>query len=209
MTQKINFSRQFMQKYLDSTFQDITKRGWLLSSYYYMIDSQNRTKSQLNKFIHNQLTEPDEELCRMADDFLKRYPKPDLRIVAILRYINKKIKYATDRENFGKVEYWATASETWRRKVADCDDTNGLIYILARLSGIHPLQIWNAIGTVSVGGHYWLIYFSMKMDKWYAIDGTFNTDIRPLSLRNPFRFRTTTYNKIWYVFNDIYSYKQI
>ena len=139
---------------------------------------------------------------------LDEFPDSDKRIIEIQKLVYKNVKYVPDRDNFGRIEYWADAAETWRRKKDDCDGINALIFILARLSGISPLQLWSAIGNTSVGGHYWLLYLSFKTDKWCSIDGTFYVDHRPVSLRPVFRFRNTRYKSTWCVFNDFWSYKQ-
>ena len=173
----------------------------------YIIDSKERTRVKVNDFLNEQIENPDKTLQTVANEMYRDYPNPDVRIVEILKMVYKRVKYVVDSRNFNKVEYWASAATTWKRKRDDCDGINALIFVLARLSGISAYQIWSAIGDTAVGGHYWLIYFSFSTDKWCAIDGTFNVDRRPVSLRTQFRLRATRYKSTWCIFNDYWSYK--
>ena len=120
----------------------------------------------------------------------------------LIKFANKEINFKNDIYAYGKSEYWATASETWKNKKDDCDGINGFIYVVARLSGISPLQIWSCIGDVSLGGHYWNLYFSFKRDKWFIIDGTFYPDFSPIGTRNMFVLDGRNYLNIDFIFNE-------
>ena len=196
----------FMDRFVSATFKDISHRGFVRNIFSYIIDSKFRTRMRVDAFLEVQVREPDLDLLAIAQSMREQYPNPDRRIVEILKLVYEKVKYVSDQRSFGRVEYWASAAKTWNRKRDDCDGINALIYVLARLSGISPLQLWSAIGTTTVGGHYWLVYFSFKTDKWCTIDGTYNVDLRPVSLRTPFTLRATRYQKIWAVFNDYSTY---
>ncbi len=171
-----------------------------------MIDSKTRTRVKVTDFLSKQIDNPDAELWSIAKNIREEYPNPDLRIIEILKFVYKSIKYVPDSRNFGKVEYWADAKKTWDRKRDDCDGVNALIFVLARLSGINEMQLWSVIGDTSVGGHYWLIYFSFKTDRFCTIDGTLNVDTRPVSLRPKFVLNKVRYKTIWCFFNDYWSY---
>lgn len=200
-------STKFIEKFGSTMFTNISQAGFFRRLFWYMTDSKLRIKSRLDTFIKEQLDNPSHEMRDMANKFLLDYRNADKRIIEILKFVNKKIRYTSDKINFNKIEYWATADETWRKKKGDCDDINGLIYHLARLSGIGGLQLWNAIGETPRFGHYWLIYFSFKTDKWYAIDGTYHVDLKPISIRNEFKLTPTKYVKVWYLFNEYSSFK--
>ncbi len=206
--QTIMEQSKFIKKFVGTTFKNISSRGFLMKLYYYIIDSKQRTRMRVDTFLREQVENPDIELWKIAVNIRNEFPNPDLRIVEILKFVYKNVKYSYDSRNFGKVEYWASAIKTWKRKRDDCDGINALIFVLARLSGISPLQLWSAIGDTTVGGHYWLIYFSFKTDKWSAIDGTYNVNLRPVSLRTEFRLRATRYKTTWCIFNDLWSYVQ-
>ncbi len=198
---------KFMRKFIGIVFQDISKRGFFKTWYSYITDSKERTRVYLHKFLSKQIIHPDAELQIIADKFRRDFPKSDTRIIEILKFVYKNVRYVEDRTNFGKMEYWADAAETWRKKADDCNGLNGLIWVLARLSGMSPLQLWSAIGSTTVGGHYFCMYFSFKTDKWYAIDATYYVDKRPVNFRPVFRLTDNRYRTIWALFNDFWSFR--
>ena len=91
--------------------------------------------------------------------------------------------------------------------VHNCDDINGLIHILAVLSGISELKIWSAIGNVTLGGHYWVVYLSTETDKLYAIDSTYHVSLQSIKTRE--ELNTNNYKEIWWIFNGEYSWKSV
>ena len=202
-------SEKFIEKFGSTMFKKINRAGFFRKLFWYMFDSKERLRVRLDSFIKEQLDNPTDEMRKIANKFILDYRhNTDKRMIAILKFVNKNVKYIGDKRNFGKEEYWATAQETWDRKADDCDGINGLIYHLARLAGIGGLQLWNAIGDTANAGHYWLIYFSFTTDKWYSIDGTYNVDLKPISIRNEFKLTKTKYVRIWYLFNEYTSFKQ-
>jgi predicted transglutaminase-like cysteine proteinase len=44
------------------------------------------------------------------------------QVEAVNRWVNRKIEFGEDRDVYGKADYWAPASETFRRGVGDCED---------------------------------------------------------------------------------------
>jgi predicted transglutaminase-like cysteine proteinase len=44
------------------------------------------------------------------------------KVEAINKWVNSKIEFGEDRDVYGRADYWATASETLRRGVGDCED---------------------------------------------------------------------------------------
>jgi len=195
-------------KFLGETFKDISNRSWITSVFYYVIDSKLRMKKKLDVFLSEQLDYPHPDLVEVASELRLRFNDPDKLIIGILKYVKARVRYMTDRDNFGKVEKWAGAYDAWKTKRGDCDDANCLIYVLARLAGISDLNIWSAIGDASIGGHYWIIYFSPKMAKWYTVDATFYTSLKEISSpkvrynRVPFTLSRHKYVNIWYLFNE-------
>ena len=197
-----------MNKFVGDVFKDISNRGFFSQLFYYMIDSRERTKVRIDSFLKSQIDNPDSDVKELADHFALVYPNPDERIIEILIFVYEHVRYIYDKDNFGKVEYWANAGEVWKNKKDDCDGINVLIWTISRLSGINKLQLWSAIGEVSVGGHFWLLYFSFNKDKWYSIDGTYYVDQRPIYLRPVFGLSKSRYVRTWFIFNDSNSYKQ-
>jgi len=203
---KMNWSKKFMDKFFVSFSP--SKKKWYKTLYWYATDYRHTNiKIRLDRFLANQLEKPTQRLYDLANDFKTRFRDKDKRIVAILKWVNDNIIYEEDRTNFDTPEYWASAIETLELGRDDCDGINALIYILARLSGIPSIQLFSVIGDTSVGGHFWLIYFSTKTLKWHTIDGTYYPDFTPINRRKEFNINNTRYKKIWFIFNDQYIYK--
>ena len=201
-------SNLFLVKFLGSTFQNISKKSWIHTYFKYIIDSKYRTTKRLDLFLKEQLNKPHPDLVKVAEELRLKSKTPDQLIINVLKYVNNRVKYVSDQSNFNRIEKWAGAYNAWKSRRADCDDSNCLIYILARLAGISDLTLWSAIGTVTIGGHYWNLYFSTKKERWYTIDSTFYPDMNPIRSRTPFTFNSRKYNNIWYLFNEQAILKQ-
>lgn len=194
---EISFSTKVYLKLL-TAFSRVSD-NWMVSTVSWLIDSKYRKYKRLDYFLKDQLTAPEPNLVEIAQQFSK-YPY-DARIIEVLKYVYGKIKYRLDSANFGMEEYWATAFETYEHGFDDCDGINGLIYVLARLSGIPAFKMFCSIGDTSSGGHFWVNYMSTNTDKMYSIDGTFYPDFRQLDSRQPFEIGNK-YKEVWYMFND-------
>lgn len=193
---------------MKDTFKDVSKRGWVVSFFRYMIDSRYRTTKALDSYLNQQITYPHKDLVKVAKMLRAKSKNPDDLIIKILRYVNNRVRYVTDQSNFNQIEKWAGAYDAWSTRKGDCDDQNILIYVLARLGGISDLVLWSAIGTTDFGGHYWNIYFSPKTGWWYPIDSTYHVDLRTIPDRKIFRFGSRSYKEIWYLFNERAILKQ-
>lgn len=203
----IKLSKGFYVKLMNGIFKSTSEDKWFITIFKWMIDSKYRSYKRLDKFLREQLENPDKKLIDTANQF-KKY-KYDRRIIEILKFVYKKVDYITDKENYGKIEYWASAIETLNREKDDCDGINALIYILARLSGMPGYLIYSVIGDTKDGGHFWVVYLSSKKRKLYVIDGTYHVDLQQIEYqRKPFTFSSDKYQKIWYVFNDDHTFKQ-
>ena len=186
---------------------DITDRNWFTTFFWYTISSKERTRERIDLFLKKQLENPHITLRNLSKQFLK-YKNPDVRIIKILGFIYHEVKYVSDKRNFGEVEKWASAIDTWQRKKDDCDGINALIYVLARLAGISDMNLWCVIGDANNDGHYWLEYLSPKTMQWYAIDGTAWVSLQSIPPRPPFRLSQDKYQKRWYKFNEQATFKR-
>jgi len=203
----INYSPAAYNKLILAQFGKVNKLNLLQSWYYYVIDSQYRTKRRLDKFIKKQLINPDERLVKLANELCDKNHDFDNTIINILSWVIKNIKYKYDSLNFGKSEYWASAIETIEKGEDDCDGMNALVYILARLAGVPDYILYNHIGDVKQGGHYWLTYYSPRYAKMVAIDATYYKTKRIVKLRPHFVYSKEFYVKSWYIFNDKIIFK--
>lgn len=200
---------KFLDKFLGDTFKDISKRSWISSQFWYMINSKEYIRKELDKFLKEQIDNPHPELVEVSKQFLKYYKSPDRMIIEILRYVKNRVKYESDRTNFGMAEYWANAYETWKRQKDDCDGINALIYVLMRLASAEIINNYlfcmlcdtNPDDTASFD-HFALIYFSVKTGKWYSIDGTYYPDFTEIKNRTPFKLIDIKYASIDFIFNE-------
>ena len=206
MKYKNQFSRAFIKKFM-TDMHDITDRDWFTTFFFYTVSSKYRTRKRIDLFLKEQLEFVPSTLVNLSKQFLK-YKNPDVRIIKILEFVYKNVRYVTDKRNFGEVEKWATASEVWQNKKDDCDGLNTLIYILARLAGISDMNLWCSIGDTAIEGHFWLEYLSPKTMQWYAIDGTAWVSLQSIPPRPPFRLSQNKYQKRWYKFNEQATFKR-
>jgi len=205
MNNEIEFSEKFMVKYIKSIF-NLRPVTPIRSYIAWVIDSEYRTTERLDLFLKQQLINPAEELNQLADEFskIKDYDK---RIISILEFVVYNFNYETDINNHNKVEFWEVAKTVLDMKSADCEGLNGLIFIIARLSGIPSWLIWSCIGSVNVNqGHYWLLYYSTTQNKLVSIDATYYPDLKIMKKRKEFQ-TDLNYTTIWYMFNDTTIFK--
>ena len=192
------FSEKLFKKLMKIQFKSIDA-NWIKTIYYYLIDNKYRTIKRLDKFLKDQLKNPDSKLKNLALSLRKK--DTDTTIINILKWVHENIKYTRDIDNFGRTEYWADANLTYSLGKDDCDGMNGLIYILARLAGIGSQCLYCAIGSVIGGGHFWVLYYSTTHNKLVAIDSTYYYNSKQIKTRPLFKLGNK-YKTIWYVFNE-------
>ena len=198
-----------MKKFIEDTFKlnDISGRPWIRTLYWWMIDSTERISQRLDIFLKNQIDNPNKELAKVAKDMRKGTKNFDEVIINVLRYVDARCTFISDEKNFGKVDYWANAYETWCRCADDCDGQNALIYVLASLAGIPYMNLWSVVGDTANGYHYWNIYFSPKTSKWHSIDSTYYADLTDIDKRSLFKLGEK-YKRIDFMFNERFIWKQ-
>jgi len=187
---------------INEQFKFVGIDKWYKRAFYYIVDRKNRTKIRISKWLKNNL-EQSTELVPLAIS-LRSKSKTHFQeetIINILKWVRKNIKYKSDKLNWDNVEYWASAKETVDRGFDDCDGMNGLIYVLARYAGIGADQLYCMIGKVSVGGHFWLTFWSTEYDKLVGIDSTYYPTNRRINHRPKFKLNEK-YLDIWYAFNE-------
>jgi len=201
----LKLSKGFLKKLMNIQFKEVKQGNWLKTVYYYVIDSKFRTKKRLDKFLKEQFKDPCPEVIKLARSL--RGQDADTTIVNILKWVKKNIHYTRDKDNFGKIEYWANGDLTYSLGRDDCDGLNGLIYYMARLAGIGHECLYCAIGNVkNGGGHFWVLYFSPRHNKLVTIDSTYYYSSRRLIHRQPFKLGDK-YKSIWYIFNEEGTYR--
>jgi len=196
-------SNEFADKLMGVLFKNVDQSSWMRTFYSYCIDSKYRKYARLDKFLKDQIT--NYAIRYVLEEEAENIPERknyDLQIVEILKYVKKNYAYVLDKYNYGSEEMWATADKIIGKKKDDCDGLNSLVYLLARIKGIPSYMLYNAIGDVNGGGHYWLLYFSPTTGLLYPIDATYWVSFMDIPSRSVFKFTKSKYHSIWYLFNE-------
>ncbi len=192
------YSEKSYLQLVNTVFKQVATGNWVISAMRWMIDSKYRQYKRLDKFQAEQLVDPPEELLTIAIGFTDS--NYDKRIVEILKWVHKKIRYKGDNG-----EKWNNAFDTLERGTDDCDGINNLIWVLARLSGIPAFKLYCAIGNTAKAYHYYLVY--LAGGKLYAIDGTYYVNFQPINFRPKFKLTPSKYTSVDYVFNDKFCFR--
>ena len=197
------YSEKANLQLVNAVFKLVPNKNWITTVYSWMTNSQFRIYTRLNKFLKDQIDNPDPILVEKANEFKKYHY--DRRIIEILKFVHKHMTYIPDKSAYKMNEYWALATESLKKRIGDCDDFNSLIHILARLSGIPAFKLYSVLGDTVNGYHYYLLY--MAGGKLYAIDGTYWVNYQPINFKPEFKITTSKYTSVDYIFNDRYIFK--
>ena len=202
---KMILSENTYDRWINAQFehQDIS---WIRSKILWCINSKYRRYKFLEKVYLDQLHIPDQDLQDLADDLRNR--DIDKTVYNIEQWVIKNIKY-----EFDKGEEWEIAANTLLRRFGDCDDMNGMIYVLCRLAGVPDYALFTWLGDVQMSngleGHYALMYRSYKANKTVWIDSTYYPTKRLIKNRKAVELPdiSSGYMKTWWIFNEIASWK--
>ena len=157
----IEFSDAFMRKY-GKIVHNTLDRKWIFKTVLYWLDWRNvRKMSNIRDWLKDQVDYPDPAIIELADKW--RTYSDDLKIIYILRWVNRNIRYISDSKKYmGINEVWQLASQTFRDKTGDCEDGACLIYVLAKLLDIPDNRLRFTAGLVFDGskfiGHAYITY---------------------------------------------------
>lgn len=182
---------------------------WIPTSVWYMLDSKTRESKKVTAFLEEQLTTWKPLLQEIIDDNNWSTMNDDAKVIAILKWVQKNIKYVSDRVQYKTVEHWAGVNETLATKKGDCEDGAILIFCLARLAGVSEEKIFIAAGDVDGGGHCWVKYISENyVYVSFYLDWCYWYSSRCISRREAFIdynaeiFPNDRYKKYWFISND-------
>ena len=162
---------------IKALFRGIQIKSFVQTIYYYVIDSKYRDSKRLDKFLADQLINPDPRLVNLAKSLRKS--NIDDTMLNILKWVRVNIRYVDDKSNYGKEEFWADAIITYEKLRDDCDGKNALIWVLGRLNGVSSDVLYSVIGETTISGHYWVNYWSTKYDRLIVLDSTYNYNPYP------------------------------
>ena len=189
---------------LEQQFKNTEIKGWLQTTFWYMIDSKLRTKVRISKYLEAQVKSASVETYKIARSLRGRRTYDG--IINILKWVKANFKYKRDNDNFGMVEKWEDLEVTMKNGYGDCESLNTIIYVLARLQGIGSDLLYACIGNVAIGkgtgGHFWLVYYSPRHDKLVSIDSTYYPSMFQVENRPRFKLTPKRYQSVWYFFNE-------
>ena len=217
-----------MEKYGEKIFGH-TQETLLKKIIYYFINSKYRKSVNLQRWLDEQMDNISDEVYQYAaqipnsDDY-------DEQMMLILKHVKDNFSYIGDSVGKWKMtEYWQTAHESVISDCGDCEDGHILMYVLARIKGIHPNRLTLFAGwvqsapTAPQGGHCWLGYKAKNYPLNYCfLDWCYFYDISPINYRNKYmivgdkiygrKYNNNTllskYNSIWFGFNEEISFKE-
>jgi hypothetical protein len=183
----------------------LQKHGFLSAIRYifYWMDWRKPNRECIRTFLREQIAE-----AFKRTDLPKFTGTQDEKMLKILTWVNKNIKYTPDSVKFNTPEKWATIEETLSDMRGDCEDGAILIVALSYINGVNPLQVEFVCGDVDGGGHAWVEYapdefYDYKTDKmnWYTIDWCYWYDTTPFKNRIK---RSDRYINDWFRMSVIY-----
>lgn len=145
----MNIVRRFLKKH------EIFERAIIYTSPKKVRDWQRRERDELG-YVNKQEGRVDME---MAKNLHKR--------------MLKEIKYISDKENYGKSEFWATSKEVAERMQDDCDGQAVYMWRLLRDAGFPD----DRIGMCHVDRHLFCIIIIDDKDFWLLDNGAISRQI--------------------------------
>jgi len=186
----------------------VLDKRYLRSILYWVINSKYRKSVKLSRWLASQLANPSERLLELVD-LIPTYSKSDRQMSSIFRYLeNTKgaLEYVSDSNKWKRTEYWQTANETAELMTGDCEDGAILLYIIARLKGIHQSRLRIMAGKVQnpysgkIEGHAYLAYRSAADPfHWKIMDWCYSPQLLSIQSRDSYY---VSKDNIPYVFNN-------
>lgn len=63
-------------------------------------------------------------------------------LYAVDHYVNNRVKYKEDKDNYGQADYWASPAETLKNGNGDCEDYASTKWAILRMMGWSSEQMW-------------------------------------------------------------------
>lgn len=188
----------------------ILDKRYFKSLLYWVIDSKYRKNVKLSRWLNSQVQNPTPRLLALCEK-IPTYSNDDRQISSIFRYLENtkgKLTYVSDKSKWGYIEKWQTAHETALTLSGDCEDGAILMYVIARLKGIHHSRLRILTGKVQnpyngkVEGHAYLAYRSNADPfHWKILDWCYLPQLLSISSRDSYFLHK---NKIYLFKNDRY-----
>ena len=198
---KITWSKAFLLKFLRIQFREVSKRPWIVTWFYRVINSKTGKQVWLHEWTNKQINEPHPDMVKLANELKSNRSFADT-VNKIEKWVVDNFRYVLDEG-----EEWLTAIETLRRKYDDCDGQNNLIYVLCMLAGVPSWLMWNVLGQTKDGLHFYCLFFyTHKMDL-IPIDSTYYVETGSMKDQKPFRVSSLKYHYPDFIWNEDHTFK--
>lgn len=138
------------------------------------------------------------QIIDSARAFIDRSFCDDQKAYLALQWVQKNIKYVSDKKQFGLPEFWQLPSETLSLKKGDCEDGAILMANFLTVLGVPSWKIRLTAGlTTAKEGHAWLTYYCSKTKRWVALDWCYHPSDLPIQDRLDYK-DTGLYAKVWF-----------
>lgn len=122
-----------------------------------------------------------------------------------LTLVKSRVKYTSDKTQFGLGEYWCYSYQTWKNKKGDCEDGAILLHNILLKSGVPYWKLRLSAGTVVGGGHAYLTYYCEETDTWVVLDWCYYPNSLPINERKDYKDEEL-YGVTWFSWNKKYCY---
>ena len=174
----------------------------------YFLDWRVKKAVNLKHWIRTQLEDPllDEILDQVG--IYNSNLSNRVKVRTVLKFVNTKLTYKTDKVVWNTDEKWQTIKETWEKKTGDCEDGTILAYCLLNKLDVPDSQQRISAGNVVGGGHAYLVWLSDEDGIEYPVDWTywFNESFKlsiPYVQRRNYNYGQTE----WFSFNSTAGYR--
>jgi transglutaminase-like putative cysteine protease len=186
----------------------------------FVINSNFRKAVALTPWLDNQVDNVSQSTVELVRSIVGLKDDDDTKAIKITRWVQQHITYKQDIFQWKMTEYWQTADETLKLEAGDCDDGNGLIYVLCRTAGIPADRLLCFCGDTEVGGHFWVGYRPIQYPlNWAFLDFCFypssnairNRDLFYIADKKIYAYTpsddeyhqvNSKYNSIWFGFSE-------
>jgi predicted transglutaminase-like cysteine proteinase len=114
----------------------------------------------------------------------------DAKLKRVNKFVNQRVRWVEDLDNWGKKDYWATPLETLARRTGDCEDFSILKFVSLLLGGVEMNKLRITYVKAQMGGpssksfiaHMVLAYYPTPSAEPVILDNMVDL-IRPASRR--------------------------
>lgn len=177
--------------------------NWSLKHIMYRLDWSMPNTKDLKLYLKENI-----ELTRTLvsskklPNYMNKKLTRDQIMMKLFDWVTKNIKYVSDQSKFGIKEKWENMDSVIETMSGDCESQASLLYCLAIVHNINPLQIKLIAGDVKFGsstaGHCWVQYMADYDMNWYNLDPAYDPKNKEPFEDRIFAIADTRYINTWF-----------